>query len=739
LPATAQEGKNTTKDAKLDSLQTLLKQTSSDTGKVIVLAQIATQYKKKDLKKAVEYAEKAYELAQKTKSLISIAISHRVLGNVCETQSNPQIAIGHYKEAIRIFDELGKKNLLHEAYNEIAIAYYNQNLSEKALEYFLKALKHAHKINKKDTEARILNNIASLYAREDDTENAEKYFLQALKINRDNNNYSLIASNLNNLGNIYKNQKKHKEAIASLEEMLSLADKIKDPTKISTGMGTMANVYRDMKEYDKALKYAKSSYEIRLKVNNKREMVSAMSELGRIYLALNDFPNTEKYLKAALALALQIKSANSSQIIYSYLADVSAKQGLYQEAFEYQNKFLFLRDSLFKNEKSTQIIKMKTIYESEAKEAENQKLRQKNALAEAQSAKSNAQSARFFVILIAIAIALLGMVAIAVILYRNKEHKHQLNNKLTEQKTEIQTQNEELLQQQEEIIAQRDYIETQNTELRSQKQVLEESKELLEMRKSVIESSIQVALQIQTAMLPYPMRMKDTLGEFFVLNKPKDIVSGDYYWLQKTNGKIILAVVDCVGHGVPGALMSMIAHAFLDKVVVLQGFDQPADILLHLHEEVKFALQMNGDSSQGGMDMAVVTWTPTETNSKEPINITFGAAKRPLLLKRPQSTEIEEISGTRRSVGGEINLALSFTQETIAIEKDTILYLFSDGITDQNDVKRARVGTAKLKASLLQYADKDMEAQKIALQEMLKQHMQNTYQRDDILLIGVKV
>jgi serine phosphatase RsbU (regulator of sigma subunit) len=230
--------------------------------------------------------------------------------------------------------------------------------------------------------------------------------------------------------------------------------------------------------------------------------------------------------------------------------------------------------------------------------------------------------------------------------------------------------------------------------------------------------------------------MQATLGEHFVLNKPKDIVSGDYYWLQKQEDKIILAVIDCVGHGVPGALMSMIAHALLDKVVVLQEHQQPADILKYLDEEVKYALQTNTDNSQGGMDAAIVVWTPSDNHDVE---VTFGGAKRPLFVKQPKSHEIEEIAPTRRSIGGEINVALPFTQQTLSLEKGTIMYLFSDGITDQNDIKRNRIGGNKLKEILLRNAPLSMDEQKASIERAVQEHMEGTIQRDDIVLVGIKL
>lgn len=724
LPTKAQEKKEP-KDKKLDSLLKVLEEKKANTEKVRVMALITAHYSRKDIKKALEYAKKTHELAQKTQDKKSLGLSNRALGIVYDGQGEVDKTFLHLKEAVRIFEELKEDELLHEAYNEIAKAYYNQSVSEKALSYFFKTLTYAQRAGKKDLEAKLLNNIASLYAREEDIENAEKYFLLSSKINREIKNYGQIASNLNNLAILYKNKQQYKEAIAAIEEMMTLEAQIKEPIKIATGFGTLASVYRSQKDFEKAFQYAKKALDMKIKANDKRGTLTATNEIGNIYLDQKDYLNAEKYMKDALAQGLKIKAYTLLIGVYQDLATISAKQGKYKDAYDYEFLFIKIKDSLQSTERSNQIIKMKTIYDTEAKDAENKRLK---LIGESQATRS-------FWIITTVALALLGVLIVVFILYRNNEHKRKLNKILTiqkaelnEQKEEIQVQNEELKQQQEEIIAQRDYISSQNDELIAQNG-------LIENKNHIIESSIQVALEIQNAMLPYPVRMREALPDYFVVNMPRDIVSGDYYWLQKQEDSTILAVIDCVGHGVPGALMSMIAHALLDKVVILQEIREPAQILKHLNDEVKYALQANTDTSQGGMDIALVKWHKTPS---EKINLTFGGAKRPLFIKRPQTQEIEEISGTRRSVGGEINISLPFEQHSLELEENTMIYMFSDGITDQNDEKRSRLGNTKLKHVLAANAHFDLNLQKNAIEKMLQVHMANTIQRDDILLIGIR-
>lgn len=728
-PLVAQQKPKETKDTKLDSLQSVLDKATSDTAKVRIMSAISVHCKRKDVKKAFETAQKAFELAQKTKVDKALAQATRTLAGNYENKGDVLKTVQHYKEAIGLYEKLGDEKLLNEVYNELGIAYFNQNVLDKALECFVKVIKYAQKTDNKELEARLTNNMGAMYARDEDFVKAEEMYQKAYKLNKELSNVSLMMSNLTNLASTYKSLKRYKESIQCFQDLLALGDKTNDSSKIYIAYSNMSNVYKILKEYDTAMLYSQKTLKYRLKVGDIRNLAGSYNEIAGLYLEKNDFAQAEDFMAKSQEIAVKTKNQRQIMNNYATFAELYDKKKDIANALFYYKKYITTKDSLEKADKAKQLVQMRTIYETESKEAENQKLRQKNDL-------HVAQKSTFYAIGIAISFALLGVIAVAIILYRNNAHKHRLNQELTmqkaelaEQKEEIQVQNEELRQQQEEITAQRDYIAKQNLELTGRN-------ELIEAKNQIIESSIQVALQIQNAMLPYPTRMQGTLGEYFVLNKPKDIVSGDYYWLHKQEDTIILAVIDCVGHGVPGALMSMIAHALLDKVVVLQEHQQPADILKYLDEEVKYALQTNTDNSQGGMDAAIVVWTPTTEGE---VQVTFGGAKRPLFVKRPNSPEIEEIGSTRRSIGGEINVALPFIQQTLTLEKDSIMYLFSDGITDQNDIKRNRIGGNRLKEILLQNAHLPMNEQKANLERAVQTYMEGTIQRDDIVLVGVKL
>ncbi len=288
---------------------------------------------------------------------------------------------------------------------------------------------------------------------------------------------------------------------------------------------------------------------------------------------------------------------------------------------------------------------------------------------------------------------------------------------------EVQTQNEELQQSQEEILAQREFIQGKNKEL--------------QIQNTKINSSIQAALLIQQAILPYKQKKDTLLKEYFDIFLPKDTVSGDFYWLNEINDKIFLAVIDCTGHGVSGAFMTMIANSLLDKIIRIQNIYEPAKILEHLHQDIKIMLRQDETNNTNGTDMSIFT---IENNNNHTYNITFAGAKNGLFYVNNQNKKVQYISGTRKGIGGQQNENTHFEQISFVLEKGSYLYLSTDGFLDQNNEQRKKVGMKKF-VSLLEHIANlpKIEEQKEYLLDYLQNHTKNTTQRDDICVIGVKL
>ncbi|TAG05838.1 MAG: hypothetical protein EAZ44_02820 [Cytophagia bacterium] len=287
---------------------------------------------------------------------------------------------------------------------------------------------------------------------------------------------------------------------------------------------------------------------------------------------------------------------------------------------------------------------------------------------------------------------------------------------------ELQTQNEELQQSQEEILAQREFIQGKNKELQEQN--------------TKINSSIQAALIIQQAILPYQEKKDKLLKNYFDIFLPKDVVSGDFYWLNEMNNKTFIAVIDCTGHGVPGAFMTMIANSLLDKIIRIQDIYAPAKILEHLHQDIKIMLRQDEINNNNGMDMSIIT---IEKKDDTTYNIEFAGAKNGLFYKENKNKKIQYLEGTRKGIGGQQNEKTHFEQLSLSLEKGSCLYLSTDGFIDQNNAQRKKIGMKNFTALLEKVANEEIQNQKQHLLQYLESHIQNTTQRDDICMIGIQL
>ncbi|TAH20247.1 MAG: hypothetical protein EAZ08_06355 [Cytophagales bacterium] len=293
---------------------------------------------------------------------------------------------------------------------------------------------------------------------------------------------------------------------------------------------------------------------------------------------------------------------------------------------------------------------------------------------------------------------------------------------IQEKNEELTIYNEEISQQTEEIQAQRDAIE--------------ESRKVLEDRNRNITSSINYALRIQKAILPSKGKLDGLFGEgnYFILYKPRDIVSGDFYFSEIIDGKEVIVAADCTGHGVPGAFMSIVGMNVLEELVKFERITSPDLILNRLHLRIREFLNQQDTNNSDGMDISVCT---IDRKAKQ---VEYAGAKNHLYYI--QDGALQVVKADKMTIGGkqEENERI-FTKQTIAITSETILYLFSDGFQDQfGGVEGRKFMTNRFKELLFENYQKSLQAQ----QQVLATTIENwigfrNNQTDDIMVIGVKI
>ncbi len=365
---------------------------------------------------------------------------------------------------------------------------------------------------------------------------------------------------------------------------------------------------------------------------------------------------------------------------------------------------------------------------------------------EKKSADKDAEDKRFrYTVMAVIAIGglIFLLVFIGLLITRKK------NKQLAYQQEVIKETNAELVQTNEEIAAQRDVAENlnqqigeknaellqTNEEMAAQRDHAESLSKVIGEKNESIMASIMYAQRIQQAILIAPEIIAHDLPDHFILFQPRDIVSGDFYFFANTKGVLILAAVDCTGHGVPGAFMSMIGHEVLEDITIMRQITCPETILNELHKGIRKALKQEQTNNRDGMDLSIVCIDKTRKI------VEFAGAKNPLVYI--QNGEVHTLKGDKMPVGGEQREAeRNFRKHQISIETPTFLYLFSDGYQDQfGGAENKKFSVARMKNLFLEIYQEPVEKQHKTLQTTINQWMQvgKEYQIDDILVIGVGV
>ena len=309
------------------------------------------------------------------------------------------------------------------------------------------------------------------------------------------------------------------------------------------------------------------------------------------------------------------------------------------------------------------------------------------------------------------------MLIIAIRSYKQTQYVKKINVKIHDQKDEIESQRDE-------VEAQRDQLETQ--------------RDVVIVQKNEIIESINYAKRIQTAMLPPETYLTELLNESFVFYKPRDIVSGDFYWIKQVNQYIVLVAADCTGHGIPGALMSMLGISYLNEIVQRREITQSNQILNELRKQIKFSLRQHGqpDEAKDGIDLALCVLDLRN------MKMQYSGANNPLYLISDVDDvpQLKEIKADRMPIGYYQGKDKTFTNHDIQLEMGDTFYIFSDGFIDQKGGKDNKKFMSKnFKNLLLEIHDQPMYDQKGILDKTLLDWKGRNSQVDDILVIGVRV
>jgi serine phosphatase RsbU (regulator of sigma subunit) len=738
--------------SKIDSLFTKLK-SKKDTGQVNILNAISENYLNMyELDSALKYAKLANKLAEKHQFKKGIAKSFSCIGTIYDYSGDYKTAIKNYEISQQLYTGIGDKRNVANLHNCMGTVYLNQSDYAQSLEHHTKALALRKETNDKKGVAGSLNNIGNIYLAQGNYPIALQNYFNALKINEEMGNKKWKAINLQNIGLIYDGMNDKPKALEYLYWSLKLREELNDlPGKAQT-LHNLSNIYIQQKDYSKAMELCSKALKINEETNNIYSTAGTVSTLATIYYfqaysqknpdsvkaykfkALETFTKSlkmnmqignkelialcyinigmiqtglkkleeaEENLNKGLTLSKEMNIKDRLMDSYKGLSTLDSMKGNWKSALTNYKMSVLYKDSLMNESNTKKGVQAEMNFEFEKKQQaaflEQQK---KDAIIKEEEDRQKVIRNSF--------IAGSGLLLMFVlIIFRSYRQKRKANVIITQQKSEV---------------------EKAYTLIESQKIIVEE-------KHKEITDSINYAERIQRSFLATKELLDENLKEYFVFFQPKESVSGDFYWASKsTNGRFLLVTADSTGHGVPGAIMSILNISCIEHAVEEKKLSEPAEILNETRARIIARLKKDGSEEGGkdGMDCSLIN-----VDYKN-LTLSYAAANNPVWIVR--NKEILELAPDKMPVGKHDKDAISFTQNTVELKMGDMVYTFTDGMPDQfGGPKGKKFLYKQFKELLISVANLPASKQKEIINNSLNKWKGELEQIDDICVIGIRI
>ncbi|MCC7303507.1 MAG: tetratricopeptide repeat protein [Bacteroidia bacterium] len=669
---------------KADSLIRLLGSLAEDAKKVKMLTDISYHLQNSEPKLAFEYGKMAEELALRIGDTVGLAQSYENFGMIHEGKGMYPEALRWYEKSLKLLHLKGGKGIASVLHN-MGVVYLYQGDYKNALEKFLEAARINAESKNDLGLTQNYNNIGLVHQYLKEYPSAETYFLKCMELagkGGDSVNFAFAIGNLA-LNHYYaEDYKKYFEYSA---RAVRVFQNIGDKVQIGNILTNNGAVYNDMGDYTKAREYFQMGANVYKELGDLRAYGAGMNNIGESYISEKNFKAALLYVEEGLKLARATGSRRDVVHAYSSLIKIYRGLGDYKKALDVQTGLIALNDSILNETKTKEMADLSARFDLEKKQQEIDFLSKERMLGEEKIAQKSRAN-----ILLMLGIVLF-MILLGLVMYRLFEK-------------------------------------------RKANRLLEEKNKIIEEKSKDITDSINYARRIQSAIQPPPEVLRSFFPECFILQRPRDIVSGDFYWVYKYGSKVIVAVADCTGHGVPGALMSMVGLNFLEETVKEHPGRTPEDLLNLLHAKVVSALNkdVTQRSSMDGMDVALICFDLAQSTFQ------FAGAVRPVVFVSEGRSEV--IKGDRYSVGGVKDLETAFTGHHKAFRKGDMVYVFSDGYADQFGGDSGKKFMLRKFYQLVEsYSALPADVQEKKLLSDFESWKGKQHQTDDVLVIGIRL
>jgi len=657
-----------------------------------VLDSVAMSYKKSDPKLFKHYTKTALQIAKannKNGALhFFVSLNRFYRGN-----GDFDSAIIYIDSAIQ-FAFANKLNKMYgEMYDHKGLTYMRMGSYEKATEDFFTSIKYSEAINDSSGLRDAFDHLGSVNFYRKDHKSAVKFYKKALIYSLSEKKIDLYVSTLDNIGLAFSNLHMFDSALFYQKKAVTIIEQLNDSSFLAESYINIGSTLMSLKKIKEAELYFAKAYEITTKLNDDYALQLTTLYMGKVYLMSGQFNKAQPFLERSFVLSKKINIPSQVKEAALTLTNLYDTIGDYKRSSFYYREVVNIMDETMADENTRAINELSAKYETEKKQQEIQFLTQDKQLKENKIEKD-----RYVKLFIGIVAGLLLLLSI-IFIYRFREKKKD------------------------------------NSLLASQKEEIEEQKEELQHKNKEITDSINYAKRIQGSVLPSIKLAKNLFPDSFIYFQPKDIVSGDFYWIAQNNDHAYLAVADCTGHGVPGAMMSMLGNSLLNQIVLNAKINSPDVILKELHFHVVRTLNENIQQrdSKDGMDIALVR---IDIKNKQ---VLYAGAGRPLYIIKNNLLEIYKAD--KYSIGGiydtqEVNYVL----HEIKIDSPTQFYMFTDGVPDQfGGPKGKKFMSKQLQELIAETASLAVNEQEQRFKAVFESWKSKVEQTDDVTLISIRL
>jgi serine phosphatase RsbU (regulator of sigma subunit) len=599
-------------------------------------------------------------------------------------------SINYANEALDLSLKLNYKKGTIASYSNLAYSKIQQSDYKGSLDFSIKALKISESINDKHLTAEAYANIANAYLNMFNFSLADKNYLCAAK------SYGELGDSLNvaiiylNLAVSFDNREKLDTALFYYNKSYPYFNRIKNNARfMGLWYTNVGDLFRKQEKYKEALEYQIKAEPLLIEAQDNFTLMVLYSGIPYTLSKLGQHEKALEYANKSVDLGIKLGSKRELSYSYMTLADVYEGKKDLKKEIEFLRKHIALNDSVFTEETGNTITEMQSKYESEKKEKEIELLNKNQALQEAQIEKHESQQ----ILSIGIGAFILILAIVLAIGIKNKNKAHNI--------------------------------------LKKQKQEIELQKHLVDEKQKEIIDSINYAKRLQTAILATPEDINKAIPENFLFYQPKDIVAGDFYFFETTDTHIFYAAADCTGHGVPGALVSVVCSDILTRCVRELKLTNPGEILDKAREMVLTTFAKSNSDVKDGMDISLLC---INKNNNE---VKWTGANNPLWYI--EEKELKEIKGDKQPIGKTDN-PTPFTTHTISNAKGFTFYLFTDGFADQfGGNKGKKFKYKQLEELLLSTCSLPFKEQENILHNSFETWKGKLEQVDDVCIIGFKL